>query len=173
MGWIIAYILGILTALKPAQIVERRSKGQDSDAARQKSTVAPAIVTKVVPSPPKDQKPKSTCRPDQTPWWKTVLEGVVIISGVCYAIITFLMWRDSHDNFVVNQRAWIGVDRPITVSAASVEAPHKGKASFVVTVKNFGNSVALSTSVSAEPLIAFDMMKVVSDKTCTTAKKFL
>src|SRR5437879_2023696 len=67
------------------------------------------------------------CRYMPSPWWKNWLEGFALFAGIGYAIVTFWMWRDAHDNFIVNQRAWVGVDRPVSVDSIALDAHHGGK----------------------------------------------
>ena len=48
------------------------------------------------------------------PWWKSVswmkiLKVVGIVAGIVYAIVTLLQWRDISNNFIIDQRAWLGV----------------------------------------------------------------
>jgi hypothetical protein len=69
------------------------------------------------------QKETCTCRPDQTPWWKYLLEVSAVAVGLCVAIIYILQLqqmtiatqatRDSvdaaRDASHLDQRAWIGI----------------------------------------------------------------
>jgi hypothetical protein len=41
--------------------------------------------------------------------WKSVLETIGIVAGIGYAIVTYLQWRDIKNNFIIDQRAWLGV----------------------------------------------------------------
>lgn len=57
-------------------------------------------------------------------WW-AVLEVAGVVAVIVYAIVTVFMWRDSHNNFIVQERAWINVesrfpDQP--VEGSSLEA---------------------------------------------------
>jgi hypothetical protein len=125
--------------------------------------VDPAIVLKVGPSPEHSSEAKSG-RYKTVEWWKDRLEVAAIVAGIFYAIVTFCMWRDAHDNFVVNQRAWVGVDRPI-----DLESLKDGSLEYIVTIKNFGNSVGTDVGISAEAISAWDKMKPVSEDTCHNA----
>jgi len=41
--------------------------------------------------------------------WMKVLQGLGIIAGIGYAAVTYFEWREIRDNFMTDQRAWIGV----------------------------------------------------------------
>ncbi len=46
------------------------------------------------------------------PWykrvpWRRVLEGIGVIAGIGYAVVTYFQWRDLRHNFEVDQRAWV------------------------------------------------------------------
>jgi hypothetical protein len=50
-----------------------------------------------------------------------------------------------------------------------MDSEHKGKVSFIVTVKNFGNSVALGTAVDARAITAWSEMRLASDSACANS----
>jgi hypothetical protein len=52
------------------------------------------------------------CRYEPTPAWWRLIELIGIAAVVVYSFITWRMWRDSHNNFVVDERAWVGVSVP-------------------------------------------------------------
>ena len=39
--------------------------------------------------------------------WKSALEIPALLFAICYAIVTYLQWRDLRDNFRLDQRAWV------------------------------------------------------------------
>jgi len=46
-------------------------------------------------------------------WWFIVLhvlQFVGILAGIGYALVTYVMWRDSHNNFIVQERAWLTLE---------------------------------------------------------------
>lgn len=43
------------------------------------------------------------------PWWKPLAEWLGVAAVIFYAVITFLMWRDAHRNFRIDEQAWIKV----------------------------------------------------------------
>jgi hypothetical protein len=114
--------------------------------------------------PPHATEKLCHCGYKPSPWWKDWLEGIALIAGISYAIVTFCMWRDAHDDFIVNQRAWIGVDRPISVESLTGDITK-----CIVTIKNFGNSVALNVGISAKAIGAWDQMKPASETACKEA----
>jgi hypothetical protein len=77
------------------------------------------------------------CRYEPTPRWMRYLEAAGVLAVIAYAVITYFMWRDSHKNFVVDQRAWLstGVVIPNPIKEGlRVEA--------TVLVKNTGKTTA-------------------------------
>jgi hypothetical protein len=87
-------------------------------------------------------------------------------AATIYAGIAYLQWRDAHQSFIVNNRAWVGIDRPIEIKSISSDITHGGKVSYVVTLKNFGNSVALSMALWTKAINGWDMMKPAMDDSC-------
>lgn len=108
-------------------------------------------------------------RYESSPRWKDWLEGIALFAGIGYAIVTFCMWRDAHDNFIVNQRAWVGADRPVSLDSIILGSKHSGKVSYVITLKNFGNTIALSTAIWSEAISGWDRMKPAMDDSCFRA----
>lgn len=98
-------------------------------------------------------------------WWKDRLEVIAILAGVFYAVVTYCQWKDLRRNFVVSERAWVGVDRPVAVSLLT---ENQG-VSFIVTTKNFGNSVAISVGTWAEVVNGFEKMKPSGEESCAYA----
>ena len=92
-----------------------------------------------------------------------------VIAAMIYAGITLFQWRDAHQNFVANQRAWIGINGSVRINAISLEKDGSGKISFTVPTKNFGNSVALDIAMEGEGINGYDPMDAASIETCQTA----
>lgn len=66
--------------------------------------------------------------------------------------VAALQLIEMHNATIVSQRAWIGVSRPIELDALNLD--QKGaKASYVVTFKNYGPSVALHVALSARVVV--------------------
>jgi hypothetical protein len=77
------------------------------------------------------------------------------------------MWHDANRNFIAGQRAWVGVDRPVTLESLA-----EGGIKYTVTIKNFGNSVALDIGLHAKAIIGWDKMKPAIEETCKQAADF-
>jgi hypothetical protein len=58
---------------------------------------------------PKPPDEPCQCRYESTPRWWRIVEGIGVAAVVVYAVITWGMWRDSHDNFFIDERAWLSV----------------------------------------------------------------
>src|SRR6266446_3474094 len=97
--------------------------------------------------------------------WATWL---AFVAATIYGFIAYFQWQDSHDNFVVNQRAWIGADRPVEVNSI-VLAAERGKVTYIITIKNFGNSVALSTAIWSKAISGYDVEKSAMEDSCFNA----
>lgn len=81
--------------------------------------------------------------------WKRILEVAAVISAVAYSILTYLMWRDAHKNFIADERAWVAT-RGFTVTAE----PGQGEdARLRVFVQNNGRTPAFD--VRTQDLFGF------------------
>jgi hypothetical protein len=69
----------------------RPNNSTDDTSDNRKETLV--SVANAVPSQPENPKTKTTCRPDQTPWWKTFGEGVAIIGGLGLLIVNFYQMK--------------------------------------------------------------------------------
>lgn len=78
------------------------------------------------------------CHYKASHWGWRVFEIAAVVAGVAYAIITFFMWRESHNNFVLEERAWLDVSKAeITDSGKDFHAgsPITAKVTLVNTGK--------------------------------------
>ena len=104
----------------------------------------PPIVAEAMPTPPPKKK-TCTCRPDQTPWWKTLIEVIAAGCGVALVIITFYYtkaaYRQAHASETAATAAAnaVGVaSRTLTETQLSNQAQELANhASFQATVDNF------------------------------------
>jgi hypothetical protein len=58
-----------------------------------------------------------------TPWWRIllrILEGVAALAVIAYAVVTGLMWQDSHNNFIVAERGWLSVNT-VAIDPANIK----------------------------------------------------
>jgi hypothetical protein len=91
-------------------------------------------------------------------WWqgaKPSRQSLNLFFTFVIAASTFvaaLQLFEMHNATIVSQRAWIGVSRPVELDALSLD--QKGaKASYVVTIKNYGPSVALHVGLSTRVVV--------------------
>src|ERR1700693_1412052 len=63
------------------------------------------------------------CRYEPTPTWWRVIEGIGIAAVVFYAFVTWCMWRDSHANFIADERAWVSVPFPAAFPLNGTSVP--------------------------------------------------
>jgi|SRR5581483_6429967 len=101
--------------------------------------------------------------------------AMVVLTVLIAAFAGWSAWifqgqlTEAQRNTVSSQRAWVGIDRPIALSSLTFNDKHEGKASYVITIKNFGNSVALSTAVLAEATFALDQIEPIVHSDCEAA----
>jgi hypothetical protein len=75
-------------------------------------------------------------------WGWRVLEVSAVVAGVAYAIITYFMWRESHDNFVLEERAWLDASK-VEIIGEKVGNFHAGSPiTAKVTLVNTGKTAA-------------------------------
>jgi hypothetical protein len=80
---------------------QNQSSEKNNPASRQ---VALPVDIEPFPALPQRTKGKWYQSPQ---WWKTMLEIIAIPFAIGYAIVTFFQWRDSHNSFITDERAWI------------------------------------------------------------------
>jgi hypothetical protein len=56
-----------------------------------------------------DRKKTSYPNEQSKPRWFRWLEGAALAAGILYAVVTYLMWQDSHKSFRIDERAWLSV----------------------------------------------------------------
>jgi hypothetical protein len=76
------------------------------------------------------------------------LEVLAVSGGLFYAAVTFQMWRDSHKNFVVDQRAWLLVASNLPVLADIKEGmPLQSRILITNTGKTPGKKITFEFTV--------------------------
>jgi hypothetical protein len=119
---------------------------------RYRQTQSP-IVSNSAPTP--RQNNQSDRDKNKTPLWKKIAEisiaastvGLLFVTGA-YAIVSYRQWRELQRSIEISNRAWVGVSRPIDVTGLLLDPKH-GKASYIITIKNYGPSVGRYVMVSA------------------------
>jgi hypothetical protein len=127
MGYLIAYLLGIISATPPAQKIVDGVNPQTKT--RQENKRIRGFMPLTHEVPPIEQNSDNTCRCShhKTPWWKILLDvltflvaGAAAAAAIYYAYITNGMWiqmkaqtHNSQSQLVIEQRTWLQVtDNP-------------------------------------------------------------
>jgi hypothetical protein len=114
------------------------------------------IIPQVVPAPPEKPKTKTTCRPDQTPWWKTLGEGIALFGGIGLLVVNICQMRATqkaadaaHDTLRIAYRPWVNAE---SADLEGIVFPPKDRffAKVKFTLKNTGTSVATDGIATAE-----------------------
>jgi hypothetical protein len=127
-----------------------------------------------IPPSPADTENSCKCCHHRTAWWKILLEVATFVSVVTYAIVTYRMWREMQTQTVNSERAWVGLDVPITIDAVEIKSTQtriKGH----YTVKNFGHGPALKVMQFGNfvtPNATMEFQKREADFFCDSSVKF-
>lgn len=80
---------------KPPTKKTVNSESPHKQSAQEKCAVLDTLpsVPEIMPTPPPN-KERYTCRPDQTPWWKTMLEVTAVVVGLAVAVIYVLQLKE-------------------------------------------------------------------------------
>jgi len=105
------------------------------------------IVANIVPPPPEQQETRTTCRPDQTPWWKTFGEGVAIFTGLALLILNFCQLR-SNQRQLSDSEAIQAANLVLEDVQQKVRFPEPGKMEIVIdfNLRNSGPTSAVHVS---------------------------
>jgi hypothetical protein len=135
MGFLIAYLLGILTAIEPNKQLGTRQTSQ-----------APATA----------ENPCKCCH-HKVPPWKVALEWLTFVAAlaagvatIAYAVITHRMWCEMHqqtatlqNQFEQSQRPWIALKVEIGAGGFTFNANGDGNFNGQIVMKNIGHSPAI------------------------------
>ena len=99
-------------------------------------------ISEIVPTPPPNQV-RQTCRPDQTPGWKIIIEyGAFIFSAVA-VVIYYLQLDATQQTMRLDERAWVSVTSAKLTRPYSVDS----KGMVLVSLANTGKTPALHMKV--------------------------
>jgi hypothetical protein len=121
------------------------------DTSNNKQTTDPSIA-EIVPSKTKESKSYTTCRRDQTPWWKTLGEGIALFGGIGLLIVNIFQMKatqnaadTAHDSLILSNRPWVH-EKDFRI-AKPLEFGANGDASIGISgvLENVGHSPALQT----------------------------
>ncbi|MGA2102019.1 MAG: hypothetical protein ABSG34_12990 [Candidatus Sulfotelmatobacter sp.] len=140
MNMLIAYLLGLCTALLPKKTTNPKSENQDAYKHGEKGerrTFRAELATPIAIAVKNEPQ-------ERHPIWQRLKTGAEVFgigAAVFIALITYFQWDDAHKNFILGQRAWLGVREPSSITNI-VNGPEDSKITYVVTLRNYGNSVA-------------------------------
>ncbi len=143
--------------------------------------IVSAIIPDVAPSPPRQKK--TTCRPDQTPWWKTAFEVMAVLAG-----LGLLYWnirqtqateiaasaaisaaKTAASQLELSDRPWVTVDvfitSPLTYGTNGVQL------NFSFVPKNIGHSPAQNVLIIPRlvPVSMGDDIRGIQKEICDSA----
>lgn len=142
------------------------------------TAIPPSTETK---PPESHQNETRTCRPDQTPWWKHLMELTAIVVGLCALII---YWRElrtmagqltelqnsnkiSRDALQVGNRPWVKIT-PRIVEPLTFNVMRNAGSVATMTTENFLENVGPSVAVNV--LSWEDVIPVDPDGSLKTAR---
>jgi hypothetical protein len=128
---------------------DEQSPNPQNDAANQNDSACRKILSMLETRP----CPESTKKTEEK-WYRTVqgwkdrVELLAFGFAIFYAVVTYLQWRDSKENFRTDQRPYLvqapmGTPNEVTVVASG---DHAGEFQFSLHLSNYGKSPAIVTT---------------------------
>lgn len=146
--------------------VEAEAVGDRGQAGEEQEKVqsGPPMLSHGNPPEIKPHKPKGKWY-KSFDWWKSRLEIVAVFAAIALAALTYCQWRDAHENFRIDERAWVSpfqpcIEKPharaVLADEGCAEDPDKGPAIFKVLYKNNGKTYATNVSswIGTTPILA-------------------
>jgi hypothetical protein len=183
MGFLIAYLLGVLTAVE-----RKKDNGKHSGADTKKDCPALPITVPVpnVPVAPSDQERANQQKKDCREKWKFRFEVLGIFVLCVYAGFTIAIWyanrkaanaadetvKQVQEQIRLSVRPWIGIaDQQDAFTADHFGFSTDGVANvwYAVTMKNFGNVPAQNVNAYAQLVVSvdFDRINREQEKACS------
>jgi hypothetical protein len=163
MGYLIAYLFGFVTALKPTQgPINSVYRGSGSDRRNEGAADSSALAPQI---PPAEGDAEGTCRccHHKTPWWKVMLDTLTFlaaagaaVAAIYYAVVTRGMWKQmqtqtktAQQQLESSDRAWIKL---VAIETSDLKFAQNGDASisFKPAFQNIGRTVATYVSVAGK-----------------------
>jgi hypothetical protein len=154
MGYLIAYLLGIVSALKPSK-KSVNSIPPNAEPADENQCRKPLVFfrTKIPPSPQSSAQSGQCCY-HKTPWWKAVLETLTFVAAVgaavatgIYAHITSQMWGEMQQQTALLKRQTEASLQAIITKQFRLTWPEK-RAYLSVILDNRGKVIASDISAN-------------------------
>ena len=187
MGYIVAYLLGIITAVHPRQVPPSSIPPEDQTGDRNNCTDNLSSLVLHIP-PPKSYTDKSCqCCHHKTPWWKILLDILTFVAAalaaaaaIYYAGVTSNMWIEmkrqtgtAKKQFEAMDRPWVVMDISDISFNGAVVYSNGLNVPLIFSPKNIGRSPA--QNIWIEPKIVPGFMDTdvrdAQKKLCETAEK--
>lgn len=121
-------------------------------------------------NPPADKENKACyCFHKPPHWGWRLLEGTALVAAIVYAVVTTFMWRDSHNNFVVDERAWMNVE---STSPAQSDIRDGTPIKEFIAIGNTGKTAAKRVRVAFRVSIPHNNDSVAFDYTGNISANF-
>jgi hypothetical protein len=150
-GLISGFLLSLFTSkfkTPPQKSVDRISPKDQTNTESEETQPLPYLPSQIPPAPSNSENSCHCCH-HKTPRWKIVLDVLTLlvtagafVAAAIYAGISYEMWKEMQTQTINSERAWVGLDVPITIDAIA-EDPTKIMIKGHYTVKNFGHGPAL------------------------------
>ena len=133
--------------------VREHNDAQEKQSDNQSSSLIPSDT---YPSPNNPDRTQQD-RKRTIPWRQLlrVLEGIGILAGIAYAIVSFCMWRAmvganrlTHEALVRSNRPWLAVEGDPQVLEPVRIGSDGAKLTLLLSIKNFGGSPALYVNLN-------------------------
>jgi hypothetical protein len=109
-------------------------------------------------------------RPEASNRLIAIFTIVIALTGILYTVFAGFQWREMNKSSVLINRAWVGVKQPIWLSNLTLDAKN-AKANYIITIKNYGPSVALNVAVSARVVVGPQYIIPTVYTTCEEASQ--
>jgi hypothetical protein len=107
-----------------------------------------------------------------------ILTFIIAVTGIAYTIFSALQWvatresvKTAGDALIQSNRPWVGVMYPLEITAINWQAKPVPTANYVITIKNYGPSIALRLSIAANAVSDSLTLLQVQDQTCIRSWK--
>ena len=96
----------------------------------------------------------------------------IVIVTVIYTVFAGLQWKETRDAVARASRAWIGVSMPVNITDVS-NGPESSTVTYVVTTKNYGNSVASHLWISSKIVTTLEEITPTITDSCNVVDGYL
>jgi hypothetical protein len=97
-----------------------------------------------------------------------IFAGITMIGVLIYVGVTISEWKEMQRATTVSQRAWVGPAAPLVINSLTL-GPPTAQVGVAVTIRNFGQSVALHVVPWVEAVFSDDKLDATMKETCDNA----